>query len=124
MSDISNIRVRAKLVVLSCCHSGRRLIKAEGVIGIATTFLASGARSELATRWAIDDEATEQLRKHFYQHRDRGESASESLHQAQEVAQKQRLQQNFPVGPTYAGGRREEPTPMEKNDRDNEHKNN
>ena len=45
MSDISKVQLRAKLVVLSCCHSGRGQIKAEGVIGIARAFLGAGARS-------------------------------------------------------------------------------
>ncbi|XP_066016074.1 tetratricopeptide repeat protein 28-like [Pocillopora verrucosa] len=82
MSDIFGAQVRAKLVVLSCCHSARGLVKAEGVLGIARAFLASGARSVLVASWAIEDEATEQLMNHFYKHLVRGESASESLHQA------------------------------------------
>nr|XP_058968931.1 tetratricopeptide repeat protein 28-like [Pocillopora verrucosa] len=82
MSEIQGVQVRAKLVVLSCCHSGRGLVKKEGVLGIARAFLASGARSVLVASWAIEDEATEQLMNHFYKHLVRGESASESLHQA------------------------------------------
>ena len=82
MSDIEGVQVRAKLVVLSCCHSGRGLIKKEGVIGIARAFLASGARSVLVASWALEDKATWKLMKHFYKHLVRGESASESLHQA------------------------------------------
>ena len=82
MSDIQGVQVRAKLVVLSCCHSGRGLIKKEGIIGIARAFLASGARSVLVASWAIEDEATAKLMEHFYEHLVGGESASESLHQA------------------------------------------
>ena len=82
MSDIQGVQVRAKLVVLSCCHSGRGLVKKEGVLGIARAFLASGARSVLVASWAIEDEATAKLMEHFYEHLVRGESASESLHQA------------------------------------------
>ena len=81
MSDISSVQLRAKLVVLSCCHSACGQIRAEGVIGIARAFLGSGARSVLVALWAIDDRATEQLMKHFYEHLVRGESASESLHE-------------------------------------------
>ena len=82
MSDISQVQLRAKLVVLSCCHSGRGEIKQEGVIGIARAFLGSGARSVLVALWAIEDTATEQLMSRFYEHLVSGESASESLHQA------------------------------------------
>ena len=82
MADISQIRLRAKLVVLSCCHSAQGQIKTEGVVGIARAFLGSGARSVLVALWAIQDEATKQFMGRFYEHLVRGESASESLHQA------------------------------------------
>ena len=82
MEDISRIKLRAKLVVLSCCHSARGQIKAEGIIGIVRAFLGSGARSVLAARWALDDTATEKFMTCFYEHLFRGESASESLHEA------------------------------------------
>ena len=82
MSDILQVQLRAKLVVLSCCHSGRGEIKQEGVIGIARAFLGSGACSVLVALWAIEDTATEQLMSRFYEHLVGGESASESLHQA------------------------------------------
>ena len=82
MADISQVRLRAKLVVLSCCHSARGQIKAEGAVGIARAFLGSGARSVLVALWAIEDKATKQLMSRFYEHLVHGESASESLHQA------------------------------------------
>ena len=82
MADISNVRLRAKLVVLSCCHSAGGQVRAEGVIGIARAFLGSGARSALVALWALEDSATGQLMCRFYKHLFRGESASESLHQA------------------------------------------
>ena len=39
MIEVQSVRMQAKLVVLSCCHSGRGEIKAEGVVGIAPPFL-------------------------------------------------------------------------------------
>ena len=88
MADISQVRLRAKLVVLSCCHSARGKIKAEGIIGIARAFLGSGARSVLAARWAIEDTATEEFMRCFYQNLFRGKSASESLHEARKWLRK------------------------------------
>ena len=82
MENISKVQLRAKLVVLSCCHSAKGQISAEGVVGIARAFLGSGARSVLAALWAIEDEATEQFMSRFYENLVRGESASESLQQA------------------------------------------
>ena len=82
MEDISNVRLRAKLVVLSCCHSGSGQVRSEGVVGIARAFLGSGARSVLVALWALEDRATEQLMSRFYEYLVCGESASVSLQQA------------------------------------------
>ena len=82
MEDISKVQLRAKLVVLSCCHSARGQTKAEGAVGIARALLGSGARSVLVALWALDDKATEQLMTTFYDHLVAGESAGESLHEA------------------------------------------
>ena len=82
MADVMSVKLRAKLVVLSCCHSGRGEIKAEGVVGIARAFIGAGARSVLVSLWAIDDEATLEFMKSFYHNLVKGGSASESLNHA------------------------------------------
>ena len=82
MADVLKVKPRARLVVLSCCHSGRGEIKAEGVIGIARAFLGAGARSVLVSLWAIDDAATLEFMKSFYQDLAKGRSASEALNRA------------------------------------------
>ena len=84
LADVQAVHLRARLVVLSCCHSGQGEIKAEGVIGIARAFLGSGARSVLVSLWAIDDKATLEFMKFFYQNIRNGDSASVSLNQAME----------------------------------------
>ena len=82
MSDIQAVKLRARLVVLSCCHSGQGKVSSEGVVGMARAFLFAGARSVLATLWAIDDEATMMFMKSFYQQLGSGESASVALQRA------------------------------------------
>ena len=82
IEDVLKVKLRAKLVVLSCCHSGRGEIKAEGVVGIARAFMGAGARSVVVSLWAIDDEATLEFMKCFYQHLAEGKPASESLNLA------------------------------------------
>ena len=82
MKDVLSVQLCAKLIVLSCCHSGRGKIKAEGVVGIARAFLGAGARSVLVSLWAIDDVATLEFMRHFYDYLVKGRSASESLNQA------------------------------------------
>ena len=85
MTDVLNAKLDAKLVVLSCCHSGRGEIKAEGVVGIARAFLGAGARSVIASLWAVNDEATLVFMRHFYEHLVKGQSASKSLHEAMKM---------------------------------------
>ena len=82
MTDVLQANLRAKLVVLSCCHSAEGEIKAEGVVGIARAFLGAGARSVLVSLWAIDDEATMEFMKHFYGELVKAKKASEALHGA------------------------------------------
>ena len=83
MSDVQAANLRASLVVLSCCHSGRgRISKGEGVVGIARAFLAAGARSVLVALWAIDDEVTMVYMKSFYQHLKEGKTASVAVQES------------------------------------------
>ena len=82
MSDVHAVGLRARLVVLSSCHSGRGEVNSEGVVGIARAFLCAGARSVLVSLWAIDDEATLLFMKSFYQHLADRKSASLALHHA------------------------------------------
>ena len=80
--EVMNAQLRAKLVVLSCCHSGRGEIKAEGVVGMVRAFMGAGARSVLVSLWAIDDKATFEFMKCFYHHLTQGKRSSESLNLA------------------------------------------
>ena len=91
MAEISQVRLTAKLVVLSYCHSASGHTRAEGVVGIARAFLASGARAVLAALWAVEDKATMRFMKRFYEHLVHGESASESLHHAMKSMRENRF---------------------------------
>ena len=82
MADVLEAKLRARLVVLSCCHSAHGEIKAEGVVGISRAFLGAGARSVLVSLWGIDDEATFRFMKHFYKELVKGRRVSEALNQA------------------------------------------
>ena len=83
VNSVQAANLQARLVVLSCCHSGGgRTLKDEGVVGIARAFLAAGARSVLVALWAIDDEATMVFMKSFYQHLKEGKTASVAVQQS------------------------------------------
>ena len=79
MKDVLSVKLQAKLVVLSCCYSGRGEIKAEGVVGISRAFLGAGARSVLVALWKINDAATLEFMEHFYQNLREGRSASQAV---------------------------------------------
>ena len=82
ISDVQAAKLRANLVVLSCCHSAQGKVSSEGVVGIARAFLGAGARSVLVALWSIDDEATMKFMESFYEHLKKRNSASVSLNRA------------------------------------------
>ena len=84
MAEVLTVGVRARLVVLSCCHSGHGKLMSEGNIGIARAFIAAGARSVLVSLSAIDDEATLMFMKEFYKEMLKGSTASKALTKAME----------------------------------------
>ena len=66
-SDIGDRTLNAGLVTLSACETGaggRHAI--EGTVGLNRAFLAAGARSVVASQWAVDDRATSDLMRDFY----------------------------------------------------------
>lgn len=82
--DILNLRLQARLVVLSACDTSQgRLLPGEGVLGLAQAFLQAGAASVLASHWRVEDEATSAFMQRFYGYLLRGHTASAALRQAQ-----------------------------------------
>ena len=65
-SDILKCKLTARLVVLSCCNTGKGEVSSEGVLGIARSFLGVGASSVLVTLWKIDDKFTKLFMAAFY----------------------------------------------------------
>ena len=82
MKDVLETGLRARLVVLSCCHTACGKVMAEGVVGIARAFLGAGAKSVVVTLWAIDGEGTLEFMSFFYDALAKGKKASEALQQA------------------------------------------
>ena len=68
LHDIYNLHLPAELVVLSACSSGLgRDVKGEGLIGLTRGFMYAGASGVVASLWKVDDDATAELMKHFYE---------------------------------------------------------
>jgi len=68
MLDIYNMELNADLVVLSACQTALgKEIGEEGLIGLTRGFMYAGAPRVVASLWKVDDEATAELMKKFYE---------------------------------------------------------
>ena len=66
--EIFNLNLPADLVVLSACRSGLgKQIRGEGLLGLTRAFMYAGAARIVVTQWNVDDEATAELMRHFYE---------------------------------------------------------
>ncbi|HEX9629729.1 MAG TPA: CHAT domain-containing protein, partial [Pyrinomonadaceae bacterium] len=85
LHDIYNLKLSADLVVLSACNTGLgKDVKGEGLIGLTRGFMYAGAGGVAASLWKVDDDATAELMKHFYEGMfKRGLTPAASLREAQ-----------------------------------------
>ncbi len=66
--EIRQLKLAAELVVLSACESGRDTLSTEHEYNsIAHSFLQAGAQRVVASLWKVNDAATAELMKRFYQ---------------------------------------------------------
>ncbi len=66
--DIYNLKLNADLVVLSACQTALgKEIKGEGLVGLTRGFMYAGAPRVVASFWRIDDRATADIMKRFYE---------------------------------------------------------
>ncbi|MEZ4594613.1 MAG: CHAT domain-containing protein [Chloroflexota bacterium] len=86
-ADIYHWRLGERpLVVLSACESGRGQAQGSGLLGFGRSFLAAGAGELLQSLWRIEDSATAELMRCFYQHYQHGQHVAGSLRQMQQWA--------------------------------------
>jgi CHAT domain-containing protein len=98
LRDIYNMRVPARLVVLSACQTALgKEMKREGLLGLARAFQQAGVPRVVASLWKVDDRATAELMKEFYAGMLRdGRTAAEALREAQRrLAAKARWQHPY-----------------------------
>jgi CHAT domain-containing protein/uncharacterized protein HemY len=66
--EIYNLRLGADLVVLSACQTALgKEFRGEGLIGLTRGFMYAGAPRVVASLWRVDDRATAEVMKRFYQ---------------------------------------------------------
>ncbi|HMO79395.1 MAG TPA: CHAT domain-containing protein [Pyrinomonadaceae bacterium] len=68
LHDVYSLRLNADLVVLSACETALgKEIRGEGIVGLTRGFMYAGAPSVMASLWRVEDRATADLMKRFYQ---------------------------------------------------------
>ena len=83
-SEVEQLRIRADVVVLSSCQTGRgRLFRGEGVQGLARAFLQAGGQSVVCSLWSVDDDATADWMHQFYEQLQQGQRPAAAARAAQ-----------------------------------------
>ena len=68
LHEIYNLKLPAELVVLSACQTALgKEVRGEGLIGLTRGFMYAGTPRVVASLWKVDDKATAELMKRFYQ---------------------------------------------------------
>jgi CHAT domain-containing protein/tetratricopeptide (TPR) repeat protein len=68
LHEIFNLSLNADLVVLSACQTALgKDIRGEGLIGLTRGFMYAGAPRVVASLWNVEDRATAELMKRFYE---------------------------------------------------------
>ncbi len=89
--EIHELRLRAQLVTLSGCETGRSAIThGDELIGLVRPFLAAGAERVLVSLWTVSDEGTAALMSSFYRQLKRT-AGTEAIGAALRAAQREQM---------------------------------
>ena len=67
LHDIYGMNLKSDLVVLSACNTGiGKEVKGEGLMSLNNAFLSVGAKTVMSSLWKVEDGATLELMKNFY----------------------------------------------------------
>jgi CHAT domain-containing protein len=85
----SQLKLKADLVVLSACETGRgQNVRGEGIVGMTRALQYAGARSIVASQWKVADASTQTLMVAFHRKLRAGLAKDEALRQAMTVVWK------------------------------------
>ncbi|HXO18828.1 MAG TPA: CHAT domain-containing protein, partial [Thermoanaerobaculia bacterium] len=68
LADIYDLELHADLVVLSACRTALgKEVRGEGLVGLTRGFMHAGAARVVASLWSVEDRATADLMRRFYE---------------------------------------------------------
>ncbi|MEI2579841.1 CHAT domain-containing protein [Scytonema sp. PRP1] len=86
--------IRAELVVLSACNTGRGRITGDGVIGLSRSLISAGVPSVIVSLWSVDDNSTSFLMTEFYKNLQQKLDKATALRQAMLTTMQQKKYEN------------------------------
>jgi CHAT domain-containing protein len=90
MYEIMDLKLRARLVVLSACETNRgKLMGGDEVAGLTRTFLTAGADTVVSSLWKVSDESTALLMQGFYRRLKTGVTPATALRESELEVRKQ-----------------------------------
>ncbi len=92
LSEVLELKLRAQMVVLSACVTGRgRVLAGEGVASFARAFQHAGARSVVVSLWPVKSKVAVEFMKIFYGHLKEGTDRATALRLA-----RQKIKEDYP----------------------------
>jgi CHAT domain-containing protein len=89
VGEIFSLNLKAGLVVLSACETGLgKLSNGDDLVGLTRAFIYAGTPSIITTLWKVNDRASYELMREFYQHL-KSSKKVEALRQAQLTTMKE-----------------------------------
>lgn len=80
--ELYQMNLKADLVVLSACDTGRGRITGDGVVGLSRSLIQAGVPSLVVSLWKVPDESTAYLMRQFYQNLQNSLDKAQALRQA------------------------------------------
>lgn len=87
--EILELKLKAELVVLSACNTGRGEITGDGVIGLSRSLIAAGVPSAIVSLWYVSDAPTAELMIAFYRNLQKNPDKAQALRDAMLETMKQ-----------------------------------
>jgi CHAT domain-containing protein/Flp pilus assembly protein TadD len=81
-AEILKMKLKAELVVLSACDTGRGKITGDGVIGLSRSLITAGVPSVIVSLWSVPDAPTAELMSEFYRQWQQNPDKAKALRQA------------------------------------------